>query len=59
MQSSAMSVKIEWIPQGGQIIHNKIQLEVDPALSAPLPGINKILRTSVEDYSNSMWRDEM
>jgi hypothetical protein len=54
-----MSVEIDWIPQGGQIIHNKLQLEVDPALSAPVAGVNKILKISVTDYPNSMWRDEM
>ena len=54
-----MSVKIEWLLQGGQIIHNRIQLEVDPALAAPLSGAACTLRTQVTDYHNYMWREEM
>ena len=41
IQSSSMSVKIEWIPKDGHIIHNRIQMEVNPAIAATAAGMNE------------------
>ena len=49
----------EWIPQNGQIIHNRIQLEVNPGIAPAAGGGNRILKTEVADYSDASWEREM
>ena len=58
-QTTSMTYNFEFIVKGGQIVHNKIQMEVDPSLAPPVPGTNRVLKISVSDYPDSEWQDEM
>eukprot|EP00961_Rhodomonas_salina_P222968 3015036-Rhodomonas_salina.1 len=58
LQKESMRLQVEYIPKSAQHAFAFIQMEVDPALIPPEAMGRRILKTSVEDYPDNVWKDE-